>query len=52
MASLNVADMLAKNDGSFKEKKDDFVVFQLKNKEIKIGKVIKRGRIVFERPFE
>jgi N-acetylglucosamine-6-phosphate deacetylase len=52
MASLNVADMLAKNDGSFKERKDDLVVFQLKNKEIKIGKVIKRGRIVFERPFE
>ena len=49
MASLNVADMLAKSDGSFKEKKDDFVVFQLKDKEIKIGKVIKNGRIVFEK---
>jgi N-acetylglucosamine-6-phosphate deacetylase len=51
MASLNVADMLAKNDDSFKEKKDDLVVFQLKDKEIEIGKVIKNGRVVFERPF-
>jgi N-acetylglucosamine-6-phosphate deacetylase len=51
MASLNVADMLAKNDDSFREKKDDLVVFQLKDKEIEIGKVIKNGRVVFERPF-
>lgn len=48
MASVNVAGMLAKNDDSFKEKKDDLVVFQLKGKEIEIGKVIKNGRIVFE----
>lgn len=48
MASVNVAGMLAKNDDSFKEKKDDLVVFQLKGKEIKISKVIKNGRIVFE----
>jgi N-acetylglucosamine-6-phosphate deacetylase len=51
MASLNVADMLAKNDDSFKEKKDDLVVFQLKDKEIEIGKVIKNGRIVFVHSF-
>lgn len=48
MASVNVAGMLAKNDDSFKEKKDDLVVFQLKGKEIEVGKVIKNGRIVFE----
>jgi N-acetylglucosamine-6-phosphate deacetylase len=48
MASVNVADMLEKNDDSFKEKKDDLVIFQLKNKEIKIDKVIKNGTIVFE----
>lgn len=48
MASVNVAEMLAKNDDSFKEKKDDFVVFQLKNKEINVDKVIKNGRVVFK----
>jgi N-acetylglucosamine-6-phosphate deacetylase len=51
MASVNVAEMLAKNDDSFKEKKDDLVIFQLKNKEIKIEKVIKNGRIVFENSY-
>lgn len=48
MASLNVADMLAKKVDSFKEIKNDLVVFQLKGKEIEIIKVIKNGRIVFE----
>ena len=47
MASLNIADMLAKNDDSFKEK-NDLVVFQLKDEIIEISKVIKKGRIVFE----
>jgi N-acetylglucosamine-6-phosphate deacetylase len=51
MASVNVAEMLEKNDDSFKEKKDDLVIFQLKNEEIKIEKVIKNGRIVFENSY-
>jgi len=48
MASLNVSAMLSKHNNSFKEKKDDLVIFQIKETGITIGKVIKSGRIVFE----
>lgn len=48
IASTNVAEMLAKNDDAFKEKNDDMVMFQLDGKEIRVERVIKNGRIVFE----
>ncbi len=47
MASENAAIMLAKNDDTFNNKNDK-VIFQLKEKEIQIKRVIKNGRIVFE----
>jgi N-acetylglucosamine-6-phosphate deacetylase len=48
MASINVTEMLAKNEDTFNERDNDRVVFQLNGKEIRIEKVIKNGRIVFE----
>lgn len=48
MASTNVAEMLTKNDGTFKERNNDRVMFQLSGQDIQIEKVIKNGRIVFE----
>jgi len=49
MASANVANMLGKNDDTFNNKNDDLVIFQLNGKEIEIERVIKNGRIVFEK---
>jgi len=48
MASANVAAMLEKNDKTFNNK-NDLVIFQLNGKEIEIERVIKKGRIVFEK---
>ena len=48
MASANVANMLGKNDKTFNNK-NDLVIFQLNGKEIQIERVIKEGRIVFEK---
>ena len=48
MASENVAEMLIKNDVSFNNKNDK-VIFQLNGKEIQVERVIKNGRIVFEK---
>ena len=48
MASINVADMLVKNDPSFYENNNDKVIFRLEGKEIIINTVIKNGKIVFE----
>ncbi len=48
MASENVAEMLVKNDDTFNNKNDK-VIFQLNRKEIRVGSVIKNGRIVFEK---
>jgi len=48
MASTNVATMLGKNDKTFNNK-NDLVIFQLNGKEIQIERVIKEGRIVFEK---
>jgi len=48
MASLNVAKMLAKNDASFSDKRNDLVIFNLNGKEIQVETVIKNNRIVFE----
>lgn len=51
MASLNVAEMLIKNDPGFYEKNDDKVVFRLAGKDIIIHTVIKNGKIVFENKY-
>jgi N-acetylglucosamine-6-phosphate deacetylase len=48
MASLNVAQILKKNDSFFYEMNNDKVVFSLVNKKIYIHTVIKNGKIVFE----
>lgn len=48
MASINVADMLVKNDPSFYENNNDKVIFRLEGKDIVISTVIKNGKIVFE----
>ena len=48
MASLNVAQMLIKNDPAFCEKNNDKVIFSLAGKDIIIRTVIKNGKIVFE----
>jgi len=47
MASTNVAEMLAKNDDTSKERNNDRVIFKLNGKEIQIEKVIKNGMRVF-----
>lgn len=47
MASTNVADMLAKNDDSFRNE-NDIVLFQVNKGAIDIQHVIKKGKIVFE----
>ena len=47
MASINVADMLVKNDPSFYENNNDKVIFRLEGKEIIINTIIKNGKIVF-----
>ncbi len=52
MGSENVAKMLATDDENFNEKNDDIVMFQLNGKEIRIERVIKNGRIVFEHQFQ
>jgi len=49
MASTQVANMLGKNDDTFNNKNDDIVIFQLNGKEIQFERVIKNGRIVFEK---
>jgi N-acetylglucosamine-6-phosphate deacetylase len=48
MASANVANMLKKNDKAFIHK-NDLVIFQLNGKVIEIKRVIKNGRIVFDK---
>ena len=48
MASVNVAQMLVKNDPAFYEKNNDKVIFRLEGKDIIICTVIKNGKIVFE----
>ena len=48
MASVNVAEMLLKNDTSFYENNNDRVIFKLEGKDIFIQTVIKNGEIVFE----
>lgn len=48
MASTNVENMLKKNDKTCIHK-NDLVIFQLNGKEIDIKKVIKNGKIVFEK---
>ncbi|MEO9021007.1 MAG: hypothetical protein ABI290_02650 [Ginsengibacter sp.] len=48
MASTNVAGMLANNDDTFRRKNNDRVMFQLRENEIRISKVIKNGKVVFE----
>ncbi len=48
MASTNVAGMLANNDDTFRRKNNDRVMFQLHENEIRISKVIKNGKVVFE----
>jgi N-acetylglucosamine-6-phosphate deacetylase len=48
MASLNVAQMLGKNDPAFYEKNNDKVIFKLAGKDIIISMVIKNRKIVFE----
>lgn len=52
MASINVSQMLIKHDPSFYEKNNDKVVFRLEGKDIIISKVIKNGKIVFDKSFE
>jgi N-acetylglucosamine-6-phosphate deacetylase len=52
MASVNVSEMLIKHDPSFYEKNNDKVVFRLEGKDIIIIKVIKNGKIVFDKSFE
>jgi N-acetylglucosamine-6-phosphate deacetylase len=52
MASVNVNEMLIKHDPSFYEKNNDKVIFRLEGKDIIIGKVIKNGKIVFDKSFE
>lgn len=52
MASINVSQMLIKHDPSFYEKNNDKVVFRLEGKDIVISKVIKNGKIVFDKSFE
>jgi N-acetylglucosamine-6-phosphate deacetylase len=47
MASVNIANMLVKNDDTFYDK-EDFVLFRLIGKKIQVETVIKKGRIVFE----
>jgi N-acetylglucosamine-6-phosphate deacetylase len=47
MASLNVANMLVKNDQTFNSEQD-FVIFKFNGKAIQVETVIKSGRIVFE----
>ena len=47
MASINVRDMLLKNDPGFNDK-NDRVLFHFNGKEIEIEKVIKNGVIVYE----
>ncbi|MBA3674047.1 MAG: amidohydrolase family protein [Chitinophagaceae bacterium] len=46
MASVNASKMLAKKDDFFN---NDKVIFQLNGEEIQIEKVIKSGRVVFEK---
>jgi N-acetylglucosamine-6-phosphate deacetylase len=48
MASINVANMLVKNDPAFYENNNDKVIFRLEGKDIIISTVIKNGKIVFE----
>lgn len=48
MASINVADMLVKNDPSFYENNNDKVIFKFEGKDIIISTVIKNEKIVFE----
>jgi N-acetylglucosamine-6-phosphate deacetylase len=50
MASTNVTEMLKKNDHAFNSN-SDFVIFRLKGKQIRIQRVIKRNKIVFENNF-
>lgn len=52
MASINVSQMLIKHDPSFYENNNDKVVFRLEGKDIIISKVIKNGKIVFDKSFE
>jgi N-acetylglucosamine-6-phosphate deacetylase len=48
MASINVANMLVKNDPAFYDKNDDKVIFKLSGKDITVCTVIKNGQVVFE----
>ena len=48
MASVNVSDMLTANDEGFYHR-DDRVIFQLIEKRIQIMRVIKSGKVVFEK---
>ena len=52
LASVNVSEMLIKHDPSFYEKNNDKVIFRLEGKDIIISRVIKNGKIVFDKPFE
>jgi N-acetylglucosamine-6-phosphate deacetylase len=52
LASVNVSEMLIKHDPSFYEKNNDKVIFRLEGKDIIISRVIKNGKIVFNKPFE
>jgi hypothetical protein len=44
--------MLIKHDPSFYEKNNDNVIFRLEGKDIIISRVIKNGKIVFDKSFE
>ena len=48
MGSVNVAQMLCRNDSDFCEKNNDKVIFRLIGKDIVIQTVIKNGKVVFE----
>ena len=48
MASTNIATMLLKNNLSF-HNENDFVIFNFTGKEIKVERVIKNGKTVYER---
>ena len=52
LASVNVSEMFIKHDPSFYEKNNDKVIFRLEGKDIIISRVIKNGKIVFNKPFE
>ncbi len=48
MASANVATLLSKNDEAF-DNKSDWVIFRLKEKEVQVEQVIKKGKVVFQK---